>query len=444
MENFVNYFEEMPRRNSRNDAYFVSGTVMVDSQDAALHLLGITDENVSAQMKRFKNSGADIANLVDYYNGHIRELLQSQIYEGVFMDMDLPSRINERNREVSKGYVHYLAKQMENGKFNTVSPQGLVFYVYTDEKKRNQRMLIDGQNRLLAALVSRAVVEFHTQLTDNLDIFSVLDQGKFRTASTVANNAVYEKAGPVASLLQKDMPYLATLVLEQDPKKDGELHVKLFSYLKNSYVDNGARKCSLLDALYESINDESFMLVLKNRNGGINQVFVAGMMRALIEAIETGNADAQRHVFAVVKQLADMLRGDMDMRHAYELDRIEPYLNRIFKLSNETRGHRIFPSRLFYALFSSIVFNRKDGFNAMMNRLEEYRDDLMDEDKFKHVMSITTTKTKNENAILMDNDGNLVYLVHDILTQDLKDDLQHFEPYRNLILTRNVDMDDAA
>ncbi|MBU2760932.1 hypothetical protein [Acidithiobacillus sulfurivorans] len=438
MKNFVSYFDDMPRRNATDDTEFVSGTVLVDSPDAALDFLGIADENVRAQMKRFKSKKSDICAMVRCYHGYIRELLNYQVKNGVVPQADATKIINERNRKVAEGYVTALAKQMKDGEFNKVSPQGLIFSIKTIGENSYQRMLIDGQNRLLACLVSRVAVRFHVQLTDNPKVFALLDLGKQREASTAANNDLFEQVGPDASLIQHDMPYLASMVLKVDPKKgNSAVQLALFSYLKYSYVDTGGVKYDMLSALYEGIGSELFESAFSvNEKSGFSQGFVAGMLRSLIESVETENVDAQRGVYAVIKQIAAMRRGDVDARHAPELDRIAPYLSRIFGMSNKSRGHRNAATMIFHALFSSIVFDRKDGFMVMMDRLDQYSDLLFASKDFNHAMSST-------RSTFLDNEGNEVFLLKDI-EQDLSEDIQRFDPYRNMILARGCSIDSAA
>jgi len=197
-------------------------------------------------------------------------------------------------------------------------------------------------------------------------------------------------------------------------------------------VDVVGTKSDMLTALCNGIDSDRVdsglyrSAFFVNDTGSFSQAFIAGMLRALIEAVEENDIEAQRKVYAVIKQIGDMRRGDNSVRRAPELDRFMPYMERIFGMNNRTRGHRDMATMMFHSLFTSIVFDRKKCFVDMMSRLERYDDLLASREDFSKAM-------RSSLSAITDTQGKQIFLFKEI-KQELSEEARSFERYRRKIL----------
>jgi len=99
---------------------------------------------------------------------------------------------NKVNRKPSDGHVKFLAKQMVEGEFKKTGQTISI---------SKTGVLLDGQHRLMAIILSNTPIELN--FCDGLDdeIFDVLDTGKTRTTSDILSIQGYKNPGELSSTI---------------------------------------------------------------------------------------------------------------------------------------------------------------------------------------------------------------------------------------------------
>lgn len=109
------------------------------------------------------------------------------------MAKDWLAKCNLINRPVRSAHVKHLARQMELGRWSNETPQPIVF--------TRDGLLLDGQHRLLALVMSNQVVRFQVATVKNKEVFKYLDQGANRSNSDITglHSSI---CGPIQYLLR--------------------------------------------------------------------------------------------------------------------------------------------------------------------------------------------------------------------------------------------------
>jgi len=197
---------------------------------------------------------------------------------------EILTRVWDGQRKVRRQHVQELTRMIRNGQFE-LTHQGLLFDA--------EGWLHDGQHRLSACVMSGVSIRIQCSVTNNADVYKVLDQGARRTVSDLYGvspessaicrfivsmlNKINKSLAPVEYewVWNSDIHRLAEELLAYAPKKQRGLSSAMI------------RSCAVMTAMIEGDSEYAFRFYKNMNNLDFNALPPIGL--SLMKRYSNGN-----------------------------------------------------------------------------------------------------------------------------------------------------------